>query len=141
MMKLEDYFKIVSTADNVFRFEFKGFFTDDIVDTFGDTIKRQYFQAVDSFAGQSFITYVDLRGLKVMPDKAKAMVAELMSYGKERNLFFSININPTAVSRSSIRDAGKLSHSTEIRVIVATPEEAEPILKEKLVEMKNAMSD
>ncbi len=138
-MNIEDYFKIISTTNNVFRFEFKGFFKDSVVDKIGDEIKRRYFRAVDSFLGKPFITYADLRGLHAMPPKGRAMVSELMSYGKQRNLFFSININPSAVSTLSIHAAGNISLSNELRIIVTTQEEAESILEEKVAEMKNSV--
>lgn len=135
-MNVADYFNIISTDNGVFKFEFKGYLSDEIIDAIGDTIKHSYFSAVDTFQGSPFITYADLRRLKAVPNKAKKLIAALMEYGKARNLYCSINVNPSAIASMSIADAGSQSDSNNLRIVVATTIEADELLALKVSEMK-----
>ena len=110
---------------------------DEVLDAVGEEIKSEYCSVIDFFKGHAFINFVDLRELKVMPDRAKELVSELMAYGMERKLFYSININPSTVSKMSITTAGQMSDTQSKRVIVSTMEEGEEILKQKLAEMNS----
>lgn len=134
-MELYDYFQVVEVSDTHFHFRLGGFLDDTVLDQFGTEIIQQYQDAVDTFEGRPFINLADLRGLKPMPGRAKEMVADLMEYGKQRNLYYSINVNPSALSKMSIGDAGKMSKTSDLRVIVASMEEATRILKEKQKEI------
>ncbi len=135
-MRASDYFEVVQSAGNVFRFRLFGFLSAEAVEQVGSEIERTYQRTVDSFRGSPFIVVSDLRKLEPLPEVAKQLVSRLMQYGGTRGLYYSININPTALIGMGIKSAGRKTTTSEIRSIVATEEEALKLLAQKLAVLR-----
>jgi len=133
---LPELFEVIECRDGLFHFRLSGFLDEEAVAEHGAAISHAYQAAVDSFAGEPFIVLADLRRLRTLPKAGEDLVRALMRYGRTRNLFWSINISPSALTRAGLKDAAQMTDTARLRSVVETPAQALALLEEKRREME-----
>ncbi len=123
-MAIADYFFVVSTKDSVFHFQLKGLWTEDVVVQISTQMLALFKQAVDSMGGRRFLVLADLREFLPPAQQAKEIVTQTMKYAREHNLYKTVEVMPSALSRLAIRQSAEATGQDDFRVVVATIEEA-----------------
>lgn len=123
-MAIADYFFVVSTKDSVFHFQLKGLWTEDVVVQISTQMLALFKQAVDSMGGRRFLVLADLREFLPPAQQAKEIVTQTMKYAREHNLYKTVEVMPSALSRLAIRQSAEATGQDDFRVVVATLEEA-----------------
>lgn len=131
-MDINDYIEIISTSNKVLHFKVKGFWSNKLISCCEDKIFQVWKKAVDSFGGQKFISLPDLTEFKPSQEKGTELVAKLMKYAQENNLYHSVQIAPTALARVNVSvPSSKAGHSA-YRTVTKSLEEALKVVEEKL---------
>ena len=123
-MGITDYFSVISTRDNVFHFQLKGLWTEDVVVEIRTQMLALFKQAVDRMGGSRFLALADLSEFLPPAQQAKEIVTQTMKYAKEHNLYKTVEVMPSALSRLAIRQSAEATGQDDFRVVVATVEEA-----------------
>lgn len=131
-----DYFNIISTDNKILFFELKGFWSDVAVEQFEDEAFGYWQDAVKSFGGEAFVAMPDLSHFKVARANGKALVARMMKYAQENNLFHSVQIMPEAMARIVISESVKESGHKSFRSVVHNLKDGQELAKKKLDEME-----
>ncbi|MEI8306008.1 MAG: hypothetical protein WCF99_02970 [Chloroflexales bacterium] len=119
-MKITDYFEVVSTNDRVVYVRLKGFWTDALVAQISTQFLKQFNEAVDSMRGKRFLTLADLTELKPPSEKTKESIAQAMRYAKDHNLYKTVEVMPSAVTRIAVRQAAEETGNDDFRVVVSS---------------------
>ena len=123
-MSIASYFSVVSTRDRVFHFQLKGLWTEVVVVQISTQMLALFKQAVDSMEGRRFLVLADLRAFLPPAQQAKEVVTQTMKYAREHNLYKTVEVMPSALSRLAIRQSAEATGQDDFRVVVATLEEA-----------------
>ncbi|MEI7646148.1 MAG: hypothetical protein WCJ55_17910 [Chloroflexales bacterium] len=123
-MKITEYFEVVSTNDRVVHVRLKGFWTDALVAQISTQFLKQFNEAVDRMRGGRFLALADLTELKPPSEKTKESIAQAMRYAREHNLYKTVEVMPSAVTRIAVRQAAEESGTDTFRVVVSTVEDA-----------------
>jgi hypothetical protein len=123
-MESSDYFEIVSTEDRVFHFRVIGFWTDEVLAQIGAQFLDLIERGVDSMGRERFLLLVDTTEFRPPSEKVREVMTRVMVYARERNLYKTVEIMPSAITRIAVQQAAKESGKDDFRVVVATLEEA-----------------
>lgn len=134
-MNASDYFEIVSTEDSVFHFRVMGFWTDEVVAQIGTEFLKRIEGGVDSMEGKKFLLLVDTTEFKPPSQKVKEVMTQVMVYAGEHNLYKTVEVMPSAVTRIAVQQAAQDSGKDDFRVVVSSVEEA----WEKINELKQEL--
>ncbi|MEQ9467254.1 MAG: hypothetical protein RLN88_07565 [Ekhidna sp.] len=127
-MKLEDYFSIISSKDQILHFKLNGFWTKAIVDEIGSDMVRTFKEKVDSYQGKPFFILVDLTEFSLPSDEAKRYIKQTMDYGFRNHLVIAIEVAPKALVKMGIQDAASKSKVDKQRVQAMSVVEAYEII-------------
>jgi hypothetical protein len=134
-MEASDYFEIVSTEDRVFHFRVMGFWTDEVLAQIGTQFLDRIEQGVDSMGGEKFLLLVDTTEFKPPSQKVREVMTKVMVYARERNLYKTVEIMPSAITRIAVQQAAQETGKDDFRVVVSSVEEA----WEKIDELKQEL--
>jgi hypothetical protein len=123
-MEASDYFEIVSAEDSVFHFRVKGFWTDEVLAHIGTQFLDRIEQGVDSMEGEKFLLLVDTTEFKPPSQKVREVMTHVMMYARERNLYKTVEVMPSAITRIAVQQAAKESGKDDFRIVVSSLEEA-----------------
>ena len=134
-MEISDYFEIVSAEDSVFHFRVMGFWTDEVVAQIGTQFLERIEQGVDGMEGKKFLLFVDTTEFKPPSQKVKEVMTQVMVYAREHNLYKTVEVMPSAVTRIAVQQAAQDSGKDDFRIVVSSVEEA----WEKINELKQEL--
>ena len=134
-MESSDYYEIVSAEEGVFHFRVKGFWSDEVLAQIGAQFLDQIEGGIDSMGGERFLLLVDTTEFKPPSQKVRDVMTQVMVYARERNLYKTVEIMPSAVTRIAVQQAARESGKDDFRIVVSSLEEA----REKIDRLKQEL--
>lgn len=122
-MKVTDYFEVVSTKDRVFHLRLKGLWTDEVVAQITTPFLKRFKEVVDMMQGRQFLVLADTTEFRPPSQKTKAAIGQAMKYAREHNLYKTIEVLPSAVTRLAIQQAAQETGNDDFRIVVSSVEE------------------
>jgi hypothetical protein len=129
MADVSDYFTVASIEDKVITVEFKGFWSDQVIEEFGPEIQRAFEETLMSLGGKRFILVADWVESPVFGTKAQGHLAQSMMLFKQYNGYKVIEIVPRALVRIGLKEAAAQTGEDDFRVVVGTHAEAQEALE------------
>lgn len=123
-MDISDYFEVVSTSGRVFHFRLKGFLSDAVVAEIAEPFYDKWCAEVDSMQGEAFLTLADTTQFKPPAESAKALIGKCMKYGKEKGLYKTVEVMPSAITKMAVRQSAEQTGHDDFRVVVSSVDEA-----------------
>jgi hypothetical protein len=129
-VKIEEYYKFISTKNSILHVELNGFWTKSIVDRIGSHFVDDWKKKVDEFLGSNFYVLVDMSSFSQPSEAAKEYIRQTMEYSFANGFQKAVEIAPKTLTRMGIRDAASQTEVNEYRIQASSMNEALEILKE-----------
>ena len=121
-MEKSDYFKVASSEYPLVHGQVFGFWSDEFVDQLGAAVLAEWRQAVDRMGGRPFLVLAEVSMTAASP-RGKALMAQIMSYAKSKQLYRSVEVLPGALVKINIQSSARQSEGGDnFRIVVDTLE-------------------